>query len=56
MEKHTDYQKYEIKKYEAIKWKVVWSWVGMRTFLQKCSRTPNSYTTTLQWNASPEEK
>ena len=37
--------KIQDQKYEAIKWKVVWSWVGTRTFLQKCARTPNSYTT-----------
>ena len=30
---------------EAIKCKVVWSWIGMRAFLQKCAHTTNSFTT-----------
>ena len=37
--------KIQDQKLVAIEWKVVWSWVGMRPFLQKWSRTPNSYTT-----------
>ena len=40
MEKHIDYQKYEIKILETIIWKVVWSWVGMRAFFKNALVPP----------------